>query len=140
MRYYETIYIVNPNLDNNTLNKIMNEIEEELKKTKSKIINHYNWGKKRLAYLIDNQKYGSYIILHFEGGDKKKMIEFDTWLKLNNAIIRHMRLVLDDKPSTYVEEKKEDLNDKEKDSIKTDKINENENVIDDIKKIEKEVK
>jgi len=140
MRYYETIYIVNPNLDNNTLNKIMNEIEEELKKTKSKIINHYNWGKKRLAYLIDNQKYGSYIILHFEGGDKKKMIEFDTWMKLNNAIIRHMRLVLDDKPSTYVEEKKEDLNDKEKDSIKTDKINENENVIDDIKKIEKEVK
>ena len=140
MRYYETIYIVNPNLDNNTLNKIMNEIEQELKKTKSKIINHYNWGKKRLAYLIDNQKYGSYIILHFEGGDKKKMIEFDTWMKLNNAIIRHMRLVLDDKPSTYVEEKKEDLNDKEKDSIKTDKINENENVIDDIKKIEKEVK
>ena len=140
MRYYETIYIVNPNLDNNTLNKIMNEIEEELKKTKSKIINHYNWGKKRLAYLIDNQKYGSYIILHFEGGDKKKMIEFDTWMKLNNAIIRHMRLVLDDKPSTYVEEKKENLNDKEKDSIKTDKINENENVIDDIKKIEKEVK
>jgi len=139
MRYYETIYIVNPNLDNNTLNKIMNEIEEELKKTKSKVINHYNWGKKRLAYLIDNQKYGSYIILHFEGGDKKKMVDFDTWIKLNNAIIRHMRLVLDDKPSIYVEEKKEDLNNKEKDNIEKDENNQNENVSDDIKKRKKEV-
>ena len=26
---------------------------------KSKVINHYNWGKKRLAYPIDKQKYGS---------------------------------------------------------------------------------
>ena len=47
MRYYETIYIVNPNLDNNTLSNILVEIAKELAKTKSKVINHYNWGKKR---------------------------------------------------------------------------------------------
>jgi small subunit ribosomal protein S6 len=104
MRYYETIYIVNPNLDNNTLSKILLEIGEELAKTKSKVINHYNWGKKRLAYPIDKQKYGSYIILQYEGGDKSKMNEFDTWMKLNNAIVRHMTLVLDEKPKIHVEE------------------------------------
>ena len=41
MRYYETIYIVNPNLDNNTLSNILVEIAKELAKTKSKVINHY---------------------------------------------------------------------------------------------------
>ena len=106
MRYYETIYIVNPNLDNNTLSNILVEIAKELAKTKSKVINHYNWGKKRLAYPIDKQKYGSYIILQYEGGDKSKINDFDTWLKLNNAIIRHMTVLLDEKPKVHVEEKK----------------------------------
>ena len=106
MRYYETIYIVNPNLDNNTLSNILVEIAKELAKTKSKVINHYNWGKKRLAYPIDKQKYGSYIILQYEGGDKSKINDFDTWLKLNNAIIRHMTILLDEKPKVHVEEKK----------------------------------
>jgi small subunit ribosomal protein S6 len=104
MRYYETIYIVNPNLDNNTLSNILVEIAKELAKTKSKVINHYNWGKKRLAYPIDKQKYGSYIILQYEGGDNNKFNDFDIWMKLNNAIVRHMTLVLDDKPKVHVEE------------------------------------
>ena len=40
MRYYETIYIVDPNLENTILEKTMTEIGEELQKTKAKIINH----------------------------------------------------------------------------------------------------
>ena len=106
MRYYETIYIVNPNLDNNTLSNILVEIGKELAKTKSKVINHYNWGKKRLAYPIDKQKYGSYIILQYEGGDKSKINDFDTWMKLNNAILRHMTILLDEKPKVHIEEEK----------------------------------
>ena len=106
MRYYETIYIVNPNLDSKVLKAILDDVKKELNKTKSKIINHYNWGKKRLAYQIENQKYGSYIIIQYGGGDKLKMIEFDTWMKLNNAIIRHMTVLLDSKPDLYIEEEK----------------------------------
>ena len=106
MRYYETIYIVNPNLDSKVLKAILNDVKKELYKTKSKIINHYNWGKKRLAYQIENQKYGSYIIIQYGGGDKLKMTEFDTWMKLNNAIIRHMTVLLDSRPDLYIEEEK----------------------------------
>jgi ribosomal protein S6 len=51
MRYYETIYIVNPNLDNNTLSKILVEIANELAKTKSKVINHIIGAKKDLHTL-----------------------------------------------------------------------------------------
>ena len=124
MRYYETIYIVNPNLDNNTLSNILVEIAKELAKTKSKVINHYNWGKKRLAYPIDKQKYGSYIILQYEGGDKSKINDFDTWLKLNNAIVRHMTILLDEKPKIHVEEekKKAKADEENKDIIEDKKI------------------
>ena len=106
MRYYETIYIVNPNLDNEVLDKTMLEIGKELDKTKSKLINHRVWGKKRLAYPIEKQKYGSFILMQFEGGDQSKMVDFDTWMKLNDSVLRHMIVGLEQKPDVYVEESK----------------------------------
>jgi len=114
MSFYETLYIVDPNLENKSLEKTMDEIGKELEKTKSKIINHRLWGKKRLAYSIERQKYGSYILIQFEGGDQQKMIEYDTWMRLNNSVLRHMTVLLNDKPEIYVEEKKSELENEEK--------------------------
>ena len=114
MSFYETLYIVDPNLENKSLEKTMSEIGKELEKTKSKIINHRVWGKKRLAYSIERQKYGSYILIQFEGGDQQKMIEYDTWMRLNNSVLRHMTVLLNDKPEIYVEEKKPELESEEK--------------------------
>ena len=118
MSFYETLYIVDPNLENKSLEKTMNEIGKELEKTKSKIINHRVWGKKRLAYSIERQKYGSYILIQFEGGDQQKMVEYDTWMRLNNSVLRHMTVLLNEKPEIYVEEKKPELEKKEEKSLK----------------------
>jgi len=123
MSFYETLYIVDPNLENKSLEKTMNEIGKELEKTKSKIINHRVWGKKRLAYSIERQKYGSYILIQFEGGDQQKMIEYDTWMRLNNSVLRHMTVLLNDKPEIYVEEKKPELESGE-DNLKESSDNE----------------
>jgi len=74
----------------------------------SKIINHRIWSKKRLAYPIDKQKYGTYILLQFEGGDLGKMVDFDTWMKLNNQVLRHMTTALNSEPEVYVEEEQKE--------------------------------
>tara|TARA_Y100000816_G_C25723103_1_gene381214 strand:+ start:53 stop:460 length:408 start_codon:yes stop_codon:yes gene_type:complete len=103
MRYYETIYIVDPNLENAILEKTMTEIGQELEKTKAKIINHRDWGKKRLAYQVDKQKYGSFILLQFEVEELSKMNDFDSWLKLNSLVLRHMTISLDQKPDKYID-------------------------------------
>ena len=103
MRYYETIYIVDPNLENTILQKTMTEIGQELEKTKAKIINHRDWGKKRLAYQVDNQKYGSFILLQFEIKELIKINDFDSWLKLNSLVLRHMIVSLDQKPDKHVD-------------------------------------
>ena len=118
MSFYETLYIVDPNLENKSLEKTMIEIGKELEKTKSKIINHRVWGKKRLAYPIERQKYGSYILIQFEGGDQQKMVEYDTWMRLNNSVLRHMTVLLNEKPEIYVEEKKPELEKKEEINLK----------------------
>ena len=103
MRYYETLYIVDPNLDSKILEKAMTEIEKELSKTKSNVINHRIWDKKRLAYQVLNHKYGSYIILQFEVGDLTKIRDFDIWMKLNGTVLRHMTVSLPQKPEVYIE-------------------------------------
>ena len=122
MSFYETLYIVDPNLENKSLEKTMNEVGKQLEKTKSKIINHRLWGKKRLAYPIERPKYGSYILMQFEGGDQEKMTDYDTWMRLNNSVLRHMTVLLDQKPEIYVEEKKPELEDKEKESNESSDI------------------
>jgi len=36
------------------------------------------------------------------------MVDFDTWMKLNNSVLRHMLVGLDNKPDVYVEESKKE--------------------------------
>tara|TARA_Y100001970_G_scaffold111297_1_gene138940 strand:+ start:903 stop:1415 length:513 start_codon:yes stop_codon:yes gene_type:complete len=109
MRYYETIYILNTNYDSSTVDKCKEEVEKELKEfLNANIINHYIWTKKRLAYQIKKQKYGLFILLHFESLDTKKMPDFNKWMKLNSHIMRHMTVALDSEPEIYDDNSKTD--------------------------------
>jgi len=98
MRYYELLYIVNSNFERKKIDEVINEIDTRIKKTKSKIINHIIWGKKKLAYSMHGNKYGTYILVHYQGGDKDKLDEFDSWLKLSGLVIRHMIVRLNEEP------------------------------------------
>ena len=109
MNYYEILYIVNPNFERKKIDDAMKEIEDRLKKTKSKIINHVIWGKKKLAYPIQNHKYGTYIMAHYNGGDKNGLDEFNSWLKLSDLVIRHMIVRLDSEPDV-IDKEGNDLN------------------------------
>ena len=58
MRYYETLYILNPNFEQEKNDNIVKEVGEQVNKY-GQLINHRLWGKKRLAYLIEQHKYGT---------------------------------------------------------------------------------
>ena len=103
MRYYELLYIVNPNLENDKVNSIIAEIGNEVNKYKVSIINHNLWGKKRLAYPIKNNRYGIYILLQFSAEKFDFLVEFERFLILNKLVIRHQIVRLDEEP-TKVEE------------------------------------
>jgi len=120
MRYYEILYIVNPNFERKKIDDTMNEIDIRLKETKSKIINHIIWGKKRLAYTMQGHKYGTYVLLNYESGDQKKLDEFDSWLKLSNLVVRHMIVRLDKEPDV-LESVEGELPKGRKEVLETDK-------------------
>ena len=120
MRYYELLYIVNSNFERKKIDELMNEIDSKIKKTNSKIINHIIWGKKKLAYKIQGNKYGTYILVHYQGGEKDKLDDLDSWLKLSDLVIRHMIVRLESEPDVL--EKIEDTTtEEEKVDIKPDK-------------------
>ena len=134
MRYYELIYIVNSNVERKKLEQVMKDIGQKLEKAGSKLINHTVWGKKKLAYPIRGNTYGTYILAHYNGGDNEKLSEFDSWLKLSGLVIRHMIVKLDKEPEVVESlSQGESENDSE-----NDKLEENKDKKSDNQKIEKE--
>ena len=142
MRYYEILYIINPNFEKDKINNTMAEVTRKLEETKSKIINHYIWGKKRLSYPIKNQKYGTYVLLQFEEGDRIRMDDFDTWMKLENLVLRHITIRLDNRPKvikniedSIEDEKKLETNDISIESSVKDNNIDNEQTIEILKSV-----
>ena len=99
MRYYELLYIVNPNLEDDRVKNIIDEISNELNKYKVSIINHNLWGKKRLAYPINNNKYGIYLLLQFSTEKFDFLKDFERFLILDKTVIRHQLVRLEEEPA-----------------------------------------
>ena len=133
MRYYELIYIVNSNVERKKVEQVMKDIGDRLEKAGSRLINHTVWGKKKLAYPIKGNTYGTYILIHYSGGDNEKLSEFDSWLKLSGLAIRHMIVKLDKEPEVVERLSQEES---EEDTSK-DKLEENEDKKPNDEKVEK---
>ena len=98
MRYYESLYIVNPNYENERLDKEIDSVSKKAIELGFKSLNHKPWGKKRLAYAIDGHKYGAYIIFQFETESVSNLSEFERYMVLNKSVIRNQTVALSTKP------------------------------------------
>ena len=95
MRYYEAIYIVHPNLEDAGLTKVVEATKKALSKRGGELLYEENMGKKRLAYAVEKQRFGTYILLQFqgEGVDNSR---FSQDLELNDDIIAQMIVSIDE--------------------------------------------
>ena len=97
MRYYETVYIINPNFEQSRVDSIIKEIDKFISEF-SKVFSHNMWGKKKLAYQIDGQKYGTFVLLHFESESSNRIVDFESFMKLNSSVLRAQTIRLKSKP------------------------------------------
>ena len=129
MKYFETLYIVNPNFEQSRLDTIIKDVENNVGKF-SKVISQNIWGKKRLAYKIDNQKYGTFVLLNFETEEGSMIAGFESYMKLNTSVLRAQTIRLKSRPIETVYEKPIPLDGENKlkqsieDEGKIDKTNE----------------
>ena len=89
MNYYETLYIIHPSLEAGRLKDIILDVEESLKKMGGTPLAMELWGKRKLAYFIDKQKYGTYVLLHYNG-EGKCTGEFAVELEHNPNILAYL--------------------------------------------------
>lgn len=143
MRYYESLYIINPNYEQERLDDVMKSVADKLSEYGFSIINHRIWGKKRLAYPIEKHKYGSFILLHFETESTENLERFERFMILQKTILRNQTVSLAIKPEAHVEnepvkdeEQKETADDssvasetKEKSNVESEEGSEEEPVI-----------
>jgi len=95
MNYYETVYIIHPALQEGRLNDIVNKFHKKLEDVQGEVLYVTNWGKKKLAYPIDKQKYGTYILCQYSiNGENIKNISQE--LELNPNILRYLITKIDE--------------------------------------------
>ena len=95
MNYYETLYIIHPTLESGRLKDIILSLEESLKKLGGKTLSIDFWGKKRLAYFIDKQKYGTYVQLQFTG-EGNCTSSFEMELEHNPNILSYLSTLIEE--------------------------------------------
>ena len=94
MAYYETMYIVHPALEAGRLKDLILSVESTLKELGGKTHNIDAWGKKKLAYPINKEKYGMYVLLQFEA-DGSSNKELNTTLDHNTNILAYLTTKID---------------------------------------------
>jgi len=93
MRRYETIYIVDSNLEPEKIEAIGNRVKEFVNSLGGKMVEERSWGKRRLAYEIKKRQYGTYVILNYEA-PMDAIQEIERFLRLNQYVLRFLTVFL----------------------------------------------
>ena len=111
MKFYETTYIVHSALQEGRLNDITESINSFVKSAGGEILYFDNWGRKKLSYMIEKQKYGTYIYIQFKVSDNSQMKNLNMEFEHNPNILRSLIVKIDEvdiSDKNQQEEKKEE--------------------------------
>ena len=95
MNYYETLYIVHPALDAGRIKEMVLSVNETLEKTGGSVAAIDVWGKKKLAYEIDKQKYGTYVLVQFTG-DGSGNANFNVELEHDPNVLAYLTIKIEE--------------------------------------------
>ncbi len=90
MYKYELIFIVKPDLEESLIKGVNDSIKSMLEDKKATIVEAKEWGQKELAYEINKYKTGYYFYYLVEAKDANAVKEFDRVALINENIIRHI--------------------------------------------------
>ena len=106
--YYETIFIVNPDISQENTETMTDELIGKVEKAGGRIVKRENWGSRPLAYSIANRKRGNYVLLVTDG-EPEALKALEHAISLEERIIRTLTTKLtelSDEPSPLARRKK----------------------------------
>jgi small subunit ribosomal protein S6 len=94
MRMYETIYIVQPDLNEDAIKALTEKVQEVITGMNGTCTRLEDWGSRKLAYPINKQIRGRYFYLNFDG-DSTLIAELERRLRLDDRVMRYQSVKLD---------------------------------------------
>ncbi len=89
MKAYELLFFLPPILEDQVRLEVIERVKEVITSNEGQVDNVDEWGKRKLAYEINNLTEGDYVLVDFHA--KPEFIsELDRVLRINDHVQRHM--------------------------------------------------
>jgi small subunit ribosomal protein S6 len=89
LRKYELVVIFDASLEEEATEKEISKLTSLLEKEKCTVSDMDKWGVRKLAYPINKQESGYYVIIYFTGGSDI-IPELERINRINDKVLRHM--------------------------------------------------
>ena len=86
-REYETVFVINPDIPDEALEELLGKFNAVLEKTSATLLREDRWGKRRMAYEINPNPRGNYVLLHYVG-EHQTVAELERTAKNTDVILR----------------------------------------------------
>ena len=96
MNKYEIMFIVRPDVDEETRKATVTALEKTLTENKATITLSKELGQKEFAYEIKKMKYGYYYLYNIETSSNEATKEFDRVARIDENVVRHLVLKIED--------------------------------------------
>jgi small subunit ribosomal protein S6 len=90
MTNYEIMFIVRPNLENESTKKVAEEMKKVLEAKGATVNEEKDFGKKELAYSVKGFNNGNYFLFNVTCKDSEAIKEFDRVALISENVIKHL--------------------------------------------------
>lgn len=92
--FYETVYILKPSLSDDDANVIHQKVDNVIAKFKGTVKTREDWGLKELAYPVNDQTNGRYVIINFNG-EGGVVEEIERHFKIISDVMRYLTVAVE---------------------------------------------
>ena len=94
-RSYEIVFIINPDAEDAEVMRLTEAAQKIITDQGGTIVKTEMMGKRRLAYEINHQRDGVYVLLEVEGSGRE-IAEFERRMRVNDRVLRYMTVRVDE--------------------------------------------
>ena len=94
MRNYELICIIHPDLDENAFKAVVEKVSGWVTEAGGSVDKVDVWGRRRMAYHINKQREGQYVLLHLIMAPDAT-VQLERYIRFQESVIRSMLTVVE---------------------------------------------
>jgi len=95
VRKYETMYIIDPTLEEEAIHEVVERFSNLIKDQGGEVEKIDEWGKRRLAYPIKDHREGYYVVMNFSA-EADVPQELERVYKITDSVLRYLIIREDD--------------------------------------------